>query len=156
MKNSIIGSVLLTTLFAAPAFAGDASVRDHYKTVTKQIPHTQNICNTVDVPIYGTVGGGNGASGADVLGGMIIGGLLGKGITGKDDGAAAGAVLGGIFSADKKHGTGGKQQIVGYRQEQRCNRQTTYTTETNEVYSHSTVTFTHNGRRHKVRFNRYN
>ena len=152
MKNSIIGTVLVTTLLAAPAFAGtrDASVKDVYKTVTKQIPHTQNICNTVDVPIYGTVGGG--ASGADVLGGMIIGGLLGKGVTGKDDGAAAGAVLGGIISADKKRG---KQQIVGYRQEQRCNRQTTYTTETNEIYSHSIVTFYHEGRRHQVTFNRY-
>ena len=154
MKNSIIGTVLLTSLLAAnTAFAGprdDASVKDFYKTVTTQIPHTQNICNTVDVPIYGTVGGG--ASGADVLGGMIIGGLLGKGVTGKDDGAAAGAVLGGIFSADKKQG---KQQIVGYRQEQRCNRQTTYTTETNEVYSHSIVTFYHDGRRQQVRFNRH-
>lgn len=152
MKNSIIGTVLVTTLLASPAFADtrDASVKDVYKTVTKQIPHTQNICNTVDVPIYGTVGGG--ASGADVLGGMIIGGLLGKGVTGKDNGAAAGAVLGGIISADKKQG---KQQIVGYRQEQRCNRQTTYTTETNEIYSHSIVTFYHEGRRHQVTFNRY-
>ena len=56
-------------------------------------------CYTVDVPVYGNVGGG--ASGGDVLTGMIIGGLLGKGVSGNDKGAAAGAVLGGVISADK-------------------------------------------------------
>ena len=68
------------------------------------------------MPVYGTVQGG-GASGADVLGGMIIGGLLGKGVTGKDNGAAAGAVLGGMIAADNNRG---RQVITGYRIEQQC------------------------------------
>ena len=72
-------------------------------------------CYTVDVPVYGNVGGG--ASGGDVLTGMIIGGLLGKGVSGNDKGAAAGAVLGGVISADKNRNS---SAIVGYRQENRC------------------------------------
>ena len=96
---------------------------------------------------------GGGASGTDVLGGMIIGGLLGKGITGKDNGAAAGAVLGGIFQADKKQNK--QNQIVGYRQQQQCYQNTTYTIERNTVYSHSIVTFSHEGKQHRVKFNRY-
>ena len=34
--------------------------------------------------------------------GMIVGGILGKGITGKDNGAAAGAVMGGVIAADAR------------------------------------------------------
>jgi len=83
-----------------------------YTNVQQRNPYQE--CYTVDVPIYGNVGGG--ASAGDVLGGMIIGGLLGKGATGKDNGAAAGAVIGGMIAADKKQ----QQGIVGYKQENRC------------------------------------
>ena len=43
----------------------------------------QQVCNWVDVPIYGQTG--SGASAGDVLGGMIIGGLICKGVTNKDN-----------------------------------------------------------------------
>ena len=152
MNIKLIGTVLATSLLATSAFAGDPSVQDKYKVVETRVPNTQNVCQNVQVPIYGNVGGG-GASGTDVLGGMIIGGLLGKGITGKDNGAAAGAVLGGIFQADKKQNK--QNQIVGYRQQQQCQQNTTYTTERETVYSHSIVTFYHEGKQHRVRFNRY-
>jgi len=99
MKH-LLATVAMVT-FATPAlaetFATITNVRPNYQEVTTNQPIT--ICNDVEVPIYGNTGGG--ASGADVLGGMIIGGLLGKGVTGKDNGAAAGAVLGGIIAADK-------------------------------------------------------
>ena len=131
-------------LFALPASAED--VQDFYKTITKQIPQTQQVCEIVDVPIYGNVG--NGASAGDVLGGMIIGGLIGKGVTNKDNGAAAGAVLGGMIAADKKN----QQGVVGYRQEQRCTNHTTYSSVSEEVYSHSVVTFNHDGRTYRLKF----
>jgi len=155
MKKILMGTVLTTVLLAATTasaeqITGDVYYQDVYRTITKQIPNTQNICQTVDIPIYGRVGGG--ASAGDVLGGMIIGGLIGKGITGKDNGAAAGAVIGGMYNADKNQGS---QQVIGYRQQQQCNRQTTYTTESNEVYSHSYVTFYLDGRQQRVKFNRY-
>lgn len=128
-----------------PAFG--ETVQDHYKSVTKRVPTTYQSCEVVDVPIYGQTGGG--ASGADVLTGMIIGGLLGKGVTNKDDGAAAGAVIGGVIAADKKKG---QQTIVGYKQQQVCRDVTTFSESTHNVYSHSTVTFTHEGRTYSLRF----
>jgi uncharacterized protein YcfJ len=149
MKSMLLAGVAAIVV-ALPAHANSVNARitDKYETVTKRIPHTEQICRTVDVPIYGNVGGG--ASGADVLGGMILGGLIGKGATGKDNGAAAGAVIGGMIAADK----GQKQGVVGYRQETRCENQTTYTTKTEEMYSHSVITWTENGQTYSLRFQR--
>ena len=149
MKNLLLAGVIATVM-SAPAYANsvNARVTDQYETVTKRIPHTEQICRTVDVPIYGNVGGG--ANAGDVLGGMILGGLIGKGATGKDNGAAAGAVIGGMIAADKKQ----QQGVVGYRQETRCENQTTYTTKTQEVYSHSVITWTENGETFSLRFQR--
>lgn len=151
MKNYIIGTAMVM-LMATPAFAEkvDARITDHYKTVTKQVPQTERVCYEVEVPIYGNVGGG--ASAGDVLGGMIIGGLIGKGATGKDNGAAAGAVIGGMIAADKKSS---QEQIIGYRKDNRCENKTTYFTETNEVYSHSTITWRdEDGRKRTLQFSR--
>ena len=150
MKSLLLAGIAAIAV-AMPAHANsvNARVTDQYETVTKRIPHTEQICRTVDVPIYGNVGGG--ADAGDVLGGMIIGGLLGKGATGKDNGAAAGAVIGGMIAADKK---ANQQGIVGYRQETRCENQTTYTTKTQEVYSHSVITWKENGQTYSLRFQR--
>lgn len=144
MKKILI-AMILVTFGSGPVFA--ETVTDHFKTVTKRTPYTETVCNIVDVPIYGSVG--NGASAGDVLGGMIIGGLLGKGITDKDNGAAAGAVLGGMIAADKKQN---QQGIVGYRQEEQCKNITRYQESSEDVYSHSVVTFFHNGTQYKLRF----
>lgn len=150
MKSLLLAGVVAVVV-ALPAHAENvrAYITDEYKTVTKRIPTTEQICRNVDVPIYGKKNGG--ASAGDVLGGMIIGGLLGKGATGKDNGAAAGAVIGGMIAADKKHS---QDVIVGYRQETRCENQTTYTTKTQEVYSHSTIRWTENGETYTLRFQR--
>jgi len=150
MKYKIVAlTATIVALTTTPVLADNVkgNVTDVYKNVTRQIPYTQQVCQLIDVPIYGTTG--NGASGADVLGGMIIGGLLGKGVTGKDNGAAAGAILGGVIAADKKQG---QQVIVGYRQEQRCNTVTQYDTTTEQVYSHSTITFYEDGRNYTLKF----
>ena len=107
--TKLFGAVAIIGLMGChPALAHDS--QDHYKSVTKRIPTTYQSCEVVDVPIYGQAGGG--ASGADVLTGIIIGGLLGKGASGNDKGAAAGAVIGGMVAADKKQGN---QQIIGKR-----------------------------------------
>ena len=144
--KKLLGTVAIVSLIGChPALAHDS--QDHYKSVTKRIPTTYQSCEVVDVPIYGQAGGG--ASGADVLTGIIIGGLLGKGASGNDKGAAAGAVIGGMVAADKKQGN---QQIIGYRQQQVCRDVTTYDESSHTVYSHSTVTFTHEGRTYTLRF----
>ena len=104
-----------------------------YKTVSQQIP-TQT-CNTVDVPVYGN-GGSQGSSvfGLD-LEGAIIGGVIGNNVTKNvDNGGAVGAVIGGILGSQQKQKN---QQIVGYRQEQRC--ATSYTTQQQQVFSHNDI-----------------
>ena len=123
------------------------TVQDHYKTITNRVPYTEQVCNWVDVPIYGHTGGG--ASAGDLLGGMIIGGLLGKGATGKDNGAAAGAVIGGMIAADKNKG---KESIIGYKQERQCTDYTRYNEQQQQVYSHSTVTFMSDGKTYTLSF----
>tara|TARA_R110000796_G_C14486144_1_gene427233 strand:+ start:371 stop:871 length:501 start_codon:yes stop_codon:yes gene_type:complete len=131
--------LIATTLpsYADTVRATISSIQPIYHNTTTRTP--SNICQNVEVPIYGTVQSG-GASGGDVLTGMIIGGLLGKGVTGKDNGAAAGAVIGGIISADNKRS---KQVITGYRVESQCH--TTYANSTQRQLKHYKIWFTWNG-----------
>jgi uncharacterized protein YcfJ len=116
MKKALATIALIGFASSAQAqtyYANITNVTPNYETVWQNVPSTQ--CQDVQVPIYGNTGGG--ASGADVLGGMIIGGLLGKGVGGNDKGAAAGAVLGGIIAADKNNG---RRVVTGYRIERQC------------------------------------
>ena len=148
MKYLLATAAIATfaTQASAENYATITNVTANYQEVTTNQPVT--ICNDVEVPIYGNTGGG--ASGADVLGGMIIGGLLGKGASGNDKGAAAGAVIGGMIAADKKKGN---QQIVGYRAEQRCT--TTYTTQQIDKANGYKVYYNLNGQRFHTHSHRY-
>ena len=141
--TTIAISLMATTAMAE--VPNDVKIFDHTKSIIQSNPVTERRCQDVQVPIYQQ---GGGASGADVLGGMILGGLLGKGATGKDNGAAAGAVLGGIIAADK----GNKPRVSGYRLERQCSDITVYQNQEIEVYSHSTIRFYINGQRYVVQF----
>lgn len=119
MKTFIATTAILAAM-ASSAVADTVrarvtSVEPRYQTVYQNLPTTQ--CQDVEVPVYGTVQGGDAAGGA--LAGMIIGGLIGKGATGNNDGAAAGAVIGGIIGADRAQ-NGTRQVITGYRIERQC------------------------------------
>ena len=111
----------MKTLFATAAalslVATTAAANTALARITKIEPRYQTSSQNVQVPIYGTVQG-QGATGGDVLAGMIIGGILGKGVSGNDKGAAAGAVMGGIIAADQ--GNGSKQVVTGYKTERQC------------------------------------
>jgi len=145
LKSSYL-SLLPGCFFLASGSVVAEEVHDVFKTVTTQIPHTQRICETVEVPVYGN--GPMNTEGAIV--GGIVGGLLGNTI-GKGSGnkvatgtgALAGAILG---------GQSGSQQIVGYRQEQNCRDDVTYTTESKQVYSYSVVNFDYEGKKYSLRF----
>jgi uncharacterized protein YcfJ len=154
MKKLLLAGTA-SLLMTAPAFAESvtAKVEDHYREVTRQIPSTEKICETVEVPIYGTVQGQ--ASTGDTVVGAIIGGAIGNQI-GNGSGRDAATVLGAIVGADiaNKRGGTSQQVITGYRQEQRCHNRTTYTTKTENVYSHSSITWTENGRRLTLEFQR--
>jgi uncharacterized protein YcfJ len=116
MKKLLITTAILVasaTSAMATEYARITKIEPRYQTSYQNVPRTS--CQDVEVPVYGNRGGG--ATGGDVLGGMIIGGLLGKGVTGKDNGAAAGAVLGGIIAAENNNG---RRVVTGYRVERQC------------------------------------
>jgi len=127
------------------AFAGEATVQDFYKTVTKNIPQTEQVCEQRQVPIYGQ---GEFDQDGAILGGIvggIIGNQVGKG-SGKEAATGVGALIGAI------QGGKGSQKIVGYQNVNQCYNKTTYTTQTDEVYDYSTVTFYEDGKKYSVKF----
>lgn len=139
MKKLVTIAAILS-MFGSVAFANGriqatvVEMRESYKEVIKEVP--ENVCRTVEVPVYKEVVTGQGANGGDVLAGMIIGGLLGKGASGNDKGAAAGAVIGGMVAAD--NGQKKETVIVGYKQEQQCSTQ--YVRKTVSVRGNNVVT----------------
>jgi uncharacterized protein YcfJ len=149
MKKLFLVSVL-SMLISTPALAERArvvNVEDIYKNVSRQIPQTQRVCKDVEVPVYRK----GQASTGDALVGAIIGGAIGNQV-GNGSGKDAATVLGAIIGADVANKKGGRDEVVGYRIEQRCDTQTTYFTETLEKYSHSIITFDHEGRTYRLRF----
>lgn len=113
LLSTAIMAITTTAAMAESVRARITYVEPRYEVVTQYQSSTQ--CRNVEVPIYGSTGGG--ATGGDVLAGMIIGGLLGKGVTGDDQGAAAGAVMGGVIAADNNRP---RQVVTGYRTERQC------------------------------------
>ena len=151
--KSILISAALVVVTPAMAETTRATIEDVFATVVESTPYTRQVCQNVEVPIYGTVTRqGGGASGGDILGGMILGGLLGKGVTGKDDGAAAGAVLGGIIAADKANKPRTETVITGYKNERQCQNVTEYKDVNKKVYDYSFITWTVNGKEYSGHF----
>ena len=82
-----------------------------------------------------------------MLRGAIIGGIIGNNVTKNlPDGGTAGAIIGGILGHNSSTATGGTQR--------RCTVETRYNEEYQEVYSHSNITFTLDGKTYTVRFKR--
>ena len=151
MIKSIIAGVTLaaiSTVAHANQSAYNVKVFDHTERVVVSSGGGGTRCDNVEVPVY-EYRNKNSNSG-NVLGGMIIGGLIGKGITKKDNGAAVGAVIGGIIAADNN--SNGKERVqTGYRIERQCYQKPA--TETyRDVYSHSTVRFFIDGKRYVLNF----
>ena len=132
MKKSLmtIGMVLMSTSAMAE------TVQDFNKTVVNRVPYNVEVCTNRAV---------SGDKTGDTLKGAIIGGIIGNNVTKNvDNGAAVGALLGGIIGHNSSNATGGMQRV--------CEVQTRYNEEIIEVYSHSVVTFYHNGRQYSLRF----
>jgi|13_taG_2_1085334.scaffolds.fasta_scaffold09057_5 uncharacterized protein YcfJ len=148
IKSIILGATLVavSTVAHANESAYNVKVFDHTKRVVVSSGGGGTHCDNVEVPVY-EYRNKNSNSG-DVLGGMIIGGLIGKGITKKDNGAAVGAVIGGLIAADNN----GKERVqTGYRIERQCYQKPA--TETyRDVYSHSTIRFFVAGKRYVLDF----
>jgi uncharacterized protein YcfJ len=138
MKKFILAAVgvfFATTATAqANEYATVTAVKPIYSTVSR--PITEQQCNVVEVPIYGQ--GQMNQDGA-IIGG-IVGGLLGNTIgkgSGKTAATGVGAMAGAII------GGKGDKQVVGYRQEQRCNNITRY--EQSEELKYYKVQYEWNG-----------
>ena len=152
-KHAIASKLAIAlTILATPIAAQDSvtgTVEHFYYSYTEEVPETKRVCEIIQVPIYKEVN--RGASGADVFGGLLIGGLLGKALTGNDKGAAAGAVIGGIASAEHNKT---KQVIAGYRNVRECSDKT-YTMEyQRKAYDYSELTFRMDGNTYTVMFER--
>lgn len=147
MKRIAIATALV--LVASPVLANqsvtDVRVFHHTKTISTPIQSEQYVCNTVDVPVYSE----GQASVGDFLTGAIIGGLIGGTASNSDKGAAIGAFTGGVIAAEN-----GKKKIVGYRQQEVCNKEIITVRQQQEVYSHSTIRFHMDGKRYVLQFQR--
>lgn len=127
-----IGLSAMATSAVADSFGRVVDVENIYTYTYQDRP--ENRCYDVTVPVYGT----RSANGGDVLTGMIIGGVLGKAATGNDNGAAVGAIIGGVTSADRT-----RQVQVGTRVERQC--ETIYVETRVPVIAGYLVTYTWNG-----------
>jgi len=136
MKN-LLGALLVVGLgaCATPAAAEKAiitEVEPNWTQVTRNVP--VETCNMAQVPVYENVQG-QGATGLEVLFGALFGGLAGKAITDKDEGAAAGAVIGGVVAAEA--GRAPQLRIVGYENKEICT--TRYVNRTESVVKDYTI-----------------
>jgi len=136
--RSAADTVTLDEYFKDPVYATVTSVNPNYREITTSRP--RQVCRTENVPVYGKVKG-SGATGLEVLGGAIIGGLFGKALTDKDEGAAAGAVVGGVVAAEA--GRADKTRIVGYEKQKQCSIQ--YVDQIESIVDNYTIYYEWNG-----------
>ena len=136
MKTKIFTTVVMLGFMSTSAIA--ETVQDHYKMVITQKPYNVEVCRQVTT---------SGDKTGDTLKGAIIGGIIGNNVTKNvDNGGAVGALLGGMLGHNSSKATGGTRT--------QCNIETRYQEETREVYSHSTVTFSVDGKSYTLKFNK--
>jgi uncharacterized protein YcfJ len=149
MKTFFLTAAL--AVFASASTASEsvnATITDHYRTVSHRVPYTETVCQTVQIPVYGSTG-----SVGNTVAGAIIGGAVGNQF-GNGSGRDAMTVLGAIVGADVANRSAQNNTVVGYRSERQCDQVTHYTTRQERVYSHSTVTWREHGSTFSVDFTR--
>ena len=109
-------------------------VTDHYKHIIEQTPYKTEVCKSKN---------SSGDKTGDTIGGAVIGGILGKALTGDDNAAGLGALFGGLLAHQNSNGEGTHTY---------CAYETRYKEESKRVYSHSIVTFWHQGRQYRIKF----
>lgn len=159
MKSIVLTSVVAlaaacsTTQVVAESTRGvhGATVRDYYSSSLVSKPVSRRECYNVNVPVYREVTRDDNGVGA--VAGAILGGVIGNQF-GAGSGKDALTVLGALAGANEgsKAGRTTEREIVGYRDETKCE-----TVQTNEsvrvkTYSHSTITFNSNGKQYTLEF----
>jgi len=134
MKIILIATVAM--ILSACNYANAETVTDVNKTVILKKPYQVEVCTDRHV---------SGDKSGDMLKGAIIGGIIGNNVTKNvDNGGAVGALLGGMIGHNNSKATGGTRTV--------CSVETRYNEERRTVYSHSVVTFNHNGRQYSLQF----
>jgi uncharacterized protein YcfJ len=140
-------SVMATGAMAQTTYVQNATVVEvSPKYEQFRVTNPQQVCQQVEVPVYRTTT----QRGGDNLGSFIVGAVIGNAIgkaTGVDGGQAIGTIIGGAVANEhqKDHNTSSTNEIIGYRQEQRCGTQ--YSTEVQERFIGNYVTVDYNGMR---------
>lgn len=111
------------------------TVTDVTKQVINKTPYQVEVCTDQQV---------SGDKTADAMIGAIIGGALGNNIKGEENGGAIGAVLGAMAGHANSNATGGTRRV--------CNVETRYNEEVVTIYSHSIVSFVHEGKQYQLQF----
>ena len=132
MKHAIVAFAALSTFATA---VNAETVVDVTKQVINKTPYQVEVCYDQQV---------SGDKTGDAIKGAIIGGLLGNNIKGEQDGGAIGAVIGGMLGHANSNATGGTRRV--------CNVETRYNEEVVTVYSHSIVSFAHEGKEYQLKF----
>ena len=152
LKQAVIIAAIFE--FAGAFFAGDAVTKTvrkgiltvDFSTVTPDISHDIAfgfIAAMMAAAVWLTIATRFGLPVSTTH--SIIGGIIGNNVTKNvENGGAVGALLGGILGHNSSTATGGTQRV--------CNVQTRYNEEAVTVYSHSVVTFYHEGKQYKLRF----
>ena len=140
---AIFTIALSMSAMAANPYPVDAFIFDHYKSVVKQTPYDVEVCKRV------RQGTGDGSATNEIIGaifGGAIGNQFGEG-DGKDAMTLAGIFLGASLAHDEELAQG--PGVITTK----CYIETRYEESVrSKVYSHSTLSFTLNGKTHRVDF----
>ena len=128
-------TLMTLALIGASTSAYAETVQDFNKTVINRVPYNVEVCTNQTV---------SGDKTGDTLKGAIIGGIIGNNVGDVKNGGALGAVLGGMIGHNNSNASGGTRRV--------CEVQTRYNEESVTIYSHSVVTFYHEGKQYKLRF----
>ena len=128
-------TLMTLALIGASGSAYAETVQDFNKTVINRVPYNVEVCTNQTV---------SGDKTADTLKGAIIGGVIGNNVGNVDNGGAIGAIIGGMLGHNNSNASGGTKRV--------CEVQTRYNEESVTIYSHSVVTFYHEGKQYKLRF----
>lgn len=142
-KDFLFWGMLASALVLSVVNATDANatqphavfVQDHEKAIIKKTPYEVEVCSERTI---------SGDKTADTLKGAILGGVIGNNIKGEENGGAIGAIIGGMLGHSNSNADGGTQLV--------CNKSTRYKETMETIYSHSTISFTYQGKSYTVRF----
>ena len=135
--------VALSMSATAATSVQNGVVTDNYKTIIKQIPYRVEVCQDRVQPA------GDGSATNELVG-ALFGGAIGNSF-GKGDGKDAMTLFGALMGASLAHDDELKKN-PGTKTVTVCDVQTRYEESTSKSYSHSTITFSSNGRKYSLDF----